>query len=277
MRPVICFGIAVFALIPSRGMAESKAMQMANQNLARYGLQPGNMRLPMGGGRTYVSNQNYVPGVGFSSGFGVINPRGQSFYSGQSSSFRGGGQSAVLNYSRPGFSYNQSWVQGGGRSGSAFGFSNGQVSGGSSFLNNRNTGVKSFSQGFSNGRFASSQGWVQGGGLSGSRFAFSNGQVSGGSSFLSNNNTGVRSFAQGFGNGRFASSQGWVQGGGLSGSRFAYSNGQVSGGSSFLNNRNTGVMSSRQAISNSRTSAGNGIRFVSSGGGRQRLFGGRGR
>ena len=197
MRHVV-FGVAVLcgSLSSISTFGQSTAMQMATQNMNRFGINPSNMRLPMGGGRTFVLNQNYAPGVGFSSGFGVINPRGQSFYSGQSNSFRGGGQSATMGYSRPGFAFSQGWVQGGGLNGSRFGFSNGRTSGGSSFLNNRNTGVMSFGQGFSNGRFASSQGWVQGGGLNGSRFGFSNGRTSGGSSFLNNRNTGVMSLRQ---------------------------------------------------------------------------------
>jgi len=147
MRHVV-FGVAVLcgSLSSISTFGQSTAMQMATQNMNRFGINPSNMRLPMGGGRTFVLNQNYAPGVGFSSGFGVINPRGQSFYSGQSNSFRGGGQSATMGYSRPGFAFSQGWVQGGGLNGSRFGFSNGRTSGGSSFLNNRNTGVMSLRQ-----------------------------------------------------------------------------------------------------------------------------------
>lgn len=76
---------------PSQQVPESKTMQMANQNMSRFGINPSTMRLPMGAGRTFVLNQRHVPGVGFSNGFGVINPRGQGFYLGQSTSFRGGG------------------------------------------------------------------------------------------------------------------------------------------------------------------------------------------
>lgn len=70
---IVVTSLAAPAVVTAEvSFAQSTAIDMAVQKMKRLRLNPSNMRLPMGGGRTFVLNNYYSFGNRFSSGCGHL-------------------------------------------------------------------------------------------------------------------------------------------------------------------------------------------------------------